>query len=451
MRKLGRNHKNGGLFNMENTSNNVAMKLNVKIHRIYGQIQSSIMTFGINKGYFVSVGMGLLSIAKIIFQGYLDGWATLDYDIRTLWPLVITLLSTVFTLIVSVTSYKNSSYTYNIIQDDFYKNQILDNIRLSEKQMASGYQIMSFDNGVSEEKYIMSDEINFKLIHNPSMKAINLNYKFQLADEIKTYVPSILKRSFMSNRLIFNGKLIRMANDIYKNSSSVNIQSVRYFEGQCTNEIIYKKIKSNHSLGPIFLGKCLLVDDKNILYDLEHSSCANYIGASTITITKDRYIIIGKQGDFSRANAGRYAPSGSGSVNYSDLRSNKDLNSLIISAMEREFCEENNYIIKEKNKIKTILIGYVRLLERGGKPDFFGISFIDDYSNSFNNNIKKTELGIEDENLLLKIPNNSNIGETLLNFCNSNIEEKKISIQLMILAELISKYEQTIISMCQKN
>ena len=100
----------------------------------------------------------------------------------------------------------------------------------------------------------------------------------------------------------------------------------------------------------------------------EITSQYNYIGASTIVITKDNCLIIGKQGDYSRANAGRYAPSGSGSVNYSDLKLSNDFNSIIINAMEREFCEENNY--SSNNKIKTIIIGYARLLERGGKPDF---------------------------------------------------------------------------------
>ena len=169
--------------------------------------------------------------------------------------------------------------------------------------------------------------------------------------------------------------------------------------------------------------------------------------SSTIVVTKDGYIIVGKQGDYSRANAGRYVPSGSGSVNYADLnKSTNDFKSLIINAMEREFCEENNYKIDRRNKIKTIIIGYVRLLERGGKPDFFGISFIDEYSHKFNNSIKKTELGIEDESLLIKIPDNSGIGETLLEFCNSNLSEKRISIQLMILAKLLLKHEKTIMS-----
>lgn len=430
---------------MENVKNNVFMKLNIKIHRIYGKIQSSIMTFGVNKGYFIGIAFGGISVFKIAGEGSFDDWTNLSFDINTLWFLGATFASTVATTISSMINYKHSSYSYGIIKDEFYKNKVLGNLILNERQISSGYEIRTFYNGVSDEKYIISEKINSKLIktqkNNEFLGLVNLNYKFQLADELKKYVPILLKRNFEKDKLIFNGKLLRMANDLYLDSKSVDVQSVRYFEGQCTNEIVYRKIKSNCSLDSIFLGERLLKDSDNEVLDLENSLCANYIGASTLAITRDNYIVIGKQGNFSRANAGRYAPSGSGSVVYKDIKGESSFNSVIIKAMEREFCEENNYVLEDCNKIRTVIIGYVRLLERGGKPDFFGVSFLDEDAYNLRNDIKKTELGIQDENLMLKVEQGSSIGETLLAFCESNIGEKKMSIQLMILAELMVKYE----------
>ena len=55
---------------MSKATKSMRTYLNVKIHRIYGKIQSSIMSFRISKGFFVSAGIGLLSVAKIIVQGY---------------------------------------------------------------------------------------------------------------------------------------------------------------------------------------------------------------------------------------------------------------------------------------------------------------------------------------------------------------------------------------------
>ena len=74
----------------------------------------------------------------------------------------------------------------------------------------------------------------------------------------------------------------------------------------------------------------------NVIHDLNTRKTMK----NAFRITKDKYIVIGQQGEYSKANPGRYAPSGSGSVNFSDLKLSKDFNSLIINAMEREFCEE---------------------------------------------------------------------------------------------------------------
>lgn len=46
----------------------------------------------------------------------------------------------------------------------------------------------------------------------------------------------------------------------------------------------------------------------------------------------------------------------------------------LTKAMERELSEESH--IPAKNIIKTEICGYIRILERGGKPDFFGITFL---------------------------------------------------------------------------
>ena len=215
-------------------NNNIYTNFNVKLHRTYGKIQSYIMTFGINKGYFISAGIALISVAKVIYEGYLDGWENINYDINTLWPFALTIGSTMYTTVSSVIDYSRYSYKYSIIQDDFYKHKVINKIQLSEKQIFNGYSIKSFYNGKNEEKFIMSDDINIKLMDDQSIKVNILNYKFQLVDEIKKYVPSILKRNFMSDKLIFNGKLIRMARDLYTDRDKINVQKVGYFDGQCS-------------------------------------------------------------------------------------------------------------------------------------------------------------------------------------------------------------------------
>ncbi len=186
------------------------------------------------------------------------------------------------------------------------------------------------------------------------------------------------------------------------------------------------------------------MDNDGQLFDLDYSSCANYIGASTIAITKDDYIIIGQQGDHSKANPGRYAPSGSGSVNYSDLKVSRNFNSLLINAMEREFSEENN-CSPEKDSIKTILIGYCRLIERGGKPDFFGITRINKNLSELSISNKFSEKGIAKNSIMIKIDPVLGLGRSLEGFCQQHIEKKKLSIQLKIMTDIIINAEEEIL------
>ena len=108
--------------------------------------------------------------------------------------------------------------------------------------------------------------------------------------------------------------------------------------------------------------------------------CSNHIGASTIVVTKDSRIPIGKQTKDSIGSPGRWAPTGSGSVDYDDLdkigyfrpESRCTAGELIVKAMEREVEEESNIL---SNMMNTFIIGYCNLLHRGAKPEFFGISF----------------------------------------------------------------------------
>ena len=426
-------------------------KLNVKMHRMIGKVQSSIMTFGINRGYWVSALMGLVTIAKIVYEINVDGLDGLWERLDTIIPLIATIGTTGLTSIYAVASYKNLSHGYYVISSDEHKDNVLHQVKLDKRYINSEYRVDFFHNGKEHEMFIMSDQINTKLFEDnfnkdQPLKINPLNYKFEVVEDIKEFIPVILKRTFESDRLIFNGKLVRMCNDLYLDTEHVDIQQVRYFEGQCTNEIVFKRIKSNNSLNDIFVGSKLLMGDNHDLYDLAHSHCANYIGASTLAITKDNYLIIGKQGDFSRANSGRFAPSGSGSVNYKDVKQASHLNDLLIKTMEREFKEENNCGHLHCSRMQTLVLGYCRLLERGGKPDFFGITFLDEDHHYFKQSTRLVEKGIQEASVFIKLEDGQSMSACLMKFCNEHVNERKISIQLHILTRLLSNFEPEIVS-----
>lgn len=183
-----------------------------------------------------------------------------------------------------------------------------------------------------------------------------------------------------------NEKKLRLCTELDESNldgQEIEVQETRYFYSVCTNEFASQRLleKGRHDCA-VFEGKTLFLDHENRLLSLLDSGCSNHIGVSTLVITADGKIPIGKQTKDSVGSPGRWAPTGSGSVDYRDLdRLKRDKNAkfhdLITYAMERETQEESNL---QGEQMETHIVGYAKLLHRGGKPDFFGISFSEAHS-----------------------------------------------------------------------
>lgn len=63
----------------------------------------------------------------------------------------------------------------------------------------------------------------------------------------------------------------------------------------------------------------MTVDRYGMLYNLTDSPAANIVGASTLAVTSDRYLIINRQHNRNDVNNDCYVPSGSGSADFEDL------------------------------------------------------------------------------------------------------------------------------------
>lgn len=467
----------GGADKGENRKQTLWTKTNILYFRIIGKLQSAFMAFGLKKSYIATVLIALATIVYTLLTLILDPADTQAYsagttnasvssiDILSNLPLIATILSTLATLVSTIYEYRSFSRAYLILSNDSIKEKTLNRLMLSSEQVSSGYQIQTFFNGRAKESYIMSREVNSYLqdtSSNSSIKTQQLEYKFRLADEVAKLVPSIMNLNFKKPGITFNGKLLRQINDLYPGISSVAVQKTAYFDGQCTHEIVYKHFKPFHDIKLAFDGSQLLMDKDNVLYDLDYSSCANFIGVSTLVFTKDNRIIIGKQAGYSKANSGRYAPSGSGSVNYKDaisfsrkaastealrdtdgkgnIKNGNEFRDILAYAMRREFCEECNYSLKKaKQRMRTHIIGYARLLERGGKPDYFGISYIDESIFDLSNDIRKREYGLSSNYDFCYFSDVNQIPVVLRRFCDEHIKEKKISIQLDIICSLLEQ------------
>ncbi len=449
----------------ESRKQNLWKKLNILFFRIIGKWQSAFMAFGLKKSYIATILVTAATIVHAFITYFLIDPSAVGnaganqvnttvspMDIISKLPLIITITTALATLVSTVFEYRNFSRAYLVFSNESTKQKTLHQLRLSPEQAGNGYQVLDFFNGRTKESYVMSHEVNKRLqdtSQEADIKVRLLNYSFRIADEVSKLVPSIMNLTFSKPEITFNGHLLRQISDLHPGISSVTVQKTAYFDGQCTHEIVYKKFKSSHDIKLSFDGSRLLMDEDNILYDLDYSSCSNFIGISTLAFTKDNRIIIGKQADRSRANSGRYAPSGSGSVNYKDVKckgdakdrkNKKGFRDILINAMRREFCEECNYKLKTaKTKMRTRIIGYVRLLERGGKPDYFGISYIDDSIFNLSNDIRKREYGLSSRYVFCRFSDAEEIPAVLRRFCDEHVREKKISIQLDIICGLLEQ------------
>jgi hypothetical protein len=116
-----------------------------------------------------------------------------------------------------------------------------------------------------------------------------------------------------------------------------------------------------------------LYDEDRRLIPLASSELANVVGVSTLAVSHDRQVLVVSQSRGNHASQGLLAPSGSGSLEPKDI--DEDLQTFALNGANREFCEETG--VPASLITMSTLIGYGRWLERGAKPEFFGLTLLD--------------------------------------------------------------------------
>lgn len=282
---------------------------------------------------------------------------------------LLSLIVVLVTLLIKLREYHLDLKAIHYLDDPDYASKIEEKIIkatdltiLKSKRFECTDYLVAIDDKVNE--YLFNNAKNIKIV---------VDGKYRLPKEYRDILRFSLDKKLTSGRRFFDAPKYRLYSSIEVGTKEVKLQKTKYFYSFATNENAFKRIRSYRSLAFKFDGGNALFDDEGRLLSNEMSYQSNHIGASTLAFTKDGYVIIGKQNNENNVNAGRIVPSGSGSINIGDLRSN--LEDMAAANMERELREECG--ISKKVKISTKLIAYGRFVNRGFKPDFFGISFID--------------------------------------------------------------------------
>lgn len=179
------------------------------------------------------------------------------------------------------------------------------------------------------------------------------------------------------HRIIFDSKKIRLVEDLQIGAlgelMTVQLQPTKYLEGFWTNEIASRDLKAESRT--IFHGHTLFIHDDKVA-PLDRSHCANFLGVSTLLIGNGSLLPLVRQSARSAQSASLAAPSGSGSVDLEDIKSgDTTIGQVICRGAEREMREEMG--LADDVKIKSQMIGFTRTMSRGGKPEFFCVSWLE--------------------------------------------------------------------------
>ncbi|HEY0637989.1 MAG TPA: hypothetical protein VGD67_10105 [Pseudonocardiaceae bacterium] len=203
---------------------------------------------------------------------------------------------------------------------------------------------------------------------------------YRLPARLRATAPYVL-RARHRGRLLFNGPVIGMRDDPLVrpggDPSVVRLHRARFFDGQCSNELCTVRIRHRETGRVHDVRRTDLVSTSGVLRSLSESELADLVGVSTMALTVDGRFVVVRQSDRNSASPLLLAPSGSGSLEPRDLAppaggGAPPLRDVLVRGMERELCEETG--IAAGDVVRTRVVGFARWMERGAKPEFFGLT-----------------------------------------------------------------------------
>ena len=181
-------------------------------------------------------------------------------------------------------------------------------------------------------------------------------------------------------KMFFNEQKLCLTYDPDDNlnfSTPFTVHRGSYYDTFLTNICSTKKLMSSDTNKLLYDGWNHFPKAHDELLPLELSRMNNEIGISTLAFTDDHHVVLWESNDETQTESGLLVPSGSGSADWKDRKHGSTFHDIIAYSMERELIEENTlapYIRTHGKSTDTRLIGYWRWLEKGGKPEFCGIT-----------------------------------------------------------------------------
>lgn len=408
----------------------------------------ALLAFGFT--FLAAAASAALDLAELIAL-YAEG----SPDIKAFSELFFSVATAIITGYGAIRSGKELFRAYfdrQLVHQNTWKDEISAAVQKKHTRVfeKNGYEWKSYRN----EIYLCSDAVDKCLLsHADHLSLKVLPHKPRMNEEQRRALYQIVSEKIAQGKNIFNGNLVRLRTDMLAETqwkfpfggadrNTVWVQKTDYFSNLTSNDLIYDQIFES-DFTSVYDGKRMTVDRYGMLYNLTDSPAANIVGASTLAITADGYLVVNCQHNRNDVNNESCVPSGSGSADFEDLfatdrganeallrRSREELRNrkricgekriaaltasqelfpvrhgeysrakeavnravadvryyrsmkryennfgaFLARAMERELMEESH--LAQSQLQKTVVCGYIRLLNRGGKPDFFGFTFL---------------------------------------------------------------------------
>ena len=203
---------------------------------------------------------------------------------------------------------------------------------------------------------------------------------YRLPTTLKATAPHVLPLR-ARGRLLFNGTIVGMRGEplpcVGTSPAPIQLHRARFFDAVCSNELGTLRIIRSDTGEEYDLRRAELADSAGALKLLSSSTLAEPVGISTVAITSDDKLVVVRQSALNAASGLLLAPSGSGTLEPRDLltaagKPRKLLHSTVRAGMERELCEECG--ARPGEIAATQVVGFARWMERGAKPEFFGLT-----------------------------------------------------------------------------
>jgi hypothetical protein len=289
------------------------------------------------------------------------------------------ILPTALGIVITLAGISGTAITWYRSVRDLYLRRLDDDsmtrprsLAVSERLRNSGYEVLTRQ-GHPSDALLTSRDINRALLGGVQSPAL-ITHRGTYHAGHPAPVAQVLLKEFTrrSGTVIFNAKKVRIASEPLLDNSgmltAVDVQATRYFDTLITNDSLSFALWSKRNHSDVFNGHEFCFPNRTIP-ECSESPCANQVGASTLAVTSDGYLVITEQGRQSNIASGQITSSGSGSADWQDIQGYTDLQAFVKNFAGRELVEECGLTHEDIEWLK--IIGYGRFLYRGGLPQFF--------------------------------------------------------------------------------